>query len=166
MGQFRNITPKSCNYLFIVQPEQFSYVTPSAYFCRVVSLCRRAKFLFSAQLVQTFWPGRFSFLSILVFILEPPEFQSLEMFLLFLVTRATGLFRDFGYYSNCNFHIWVFQSLSNCRNFSGSTINAVKTSPPPACLIPTLMYGSIFCCYHATPLSCRGNFSSSLVPRW
>ena len=37
-----NISYKSCYPLFILQPEKFSYVTPSVYFRRLVSLLRRA----------------------------------------------------------------------------------------------------------------------------
>ena len=37
-----NITFKSFCYLLILKPEKFSHITPSAYFCRVVSLRRRA----------------------------------------------------------------------------------------------------------------------------
>ena len=32
-----NITYKSCYYLFILQPEKFSHLTPCVYFRRVVS---------------------------------------------------------------------------------------------------------------------------------
>ena len=35
-----NITYNSCYYLFILQPEKFSHLTPCVYFRRVV-LCRR-----------------------------------------------------------------------------------------------------------------------------
>ena len=43
-----NITYKSCYHLFILQPEKFSYVTPSVYFRRLVSLLRRANWFESS----------------------------------------------------------------------------------------------------------------------
>ena len=60
-----NITYKSCYYLFILQPEKFSYVTPSVYFHRVASLRRRANWFQSAGPDNE--PGRCTFLSILFF---------------------------------------------------------------------------------------------------
>ena len=65
-----NITYNSCDYLFILQPEKFSYLTTSVFFCRVVSL-RSEQIVFE---VLVFGPagldierGRCTFLSILVF---------------------------------------------------------------------------------------------------
>ena len=37
-----NIAYNSCYYLFILQPEKFSHLTPSLHFRRVVSLRRQA----------------------------------------------------------------------------------------------------------------------------
>ena len=48
------------------------------------------------------------FLNFLLF-LESHEFKNLEIFPPFLVIGATKLVRDFGYHSNCNFHMKVFQ---------------------------------------------------------
>ena len=43
------ITDNSCYYLFILQPEEFSHLTPCVYFRRVVSLRRRANWFWSTR---------------------------------------------------------------------------------------------------------------------
>ena len=65
-----NITYNSCYYLFTLQPEKFSHLTPCVCFRRVVSL-RRRTIGFEVHVFgpagPDIEPGRCTFLSILVF---------------------------------------------------------------------------------------------------
>jgi len=135
-----NITYNSCYYLFILQHEKFSHLTPRVYFRRVVLLRRRANWFWSScfqpswsrQLVQVHVLFSVFWFSIFLFSFWISWFQNLENFLPFLrnsrneiiwwfwVTIVTVVFI-------CKYFklSWNTSALSqsNGRNFSGSSIS-------------------------------------------
>ena len=135
-----NITYNSCYYLFIIQPEKFSHLTPCVYFRRVVSLRRRVNWFWSScfrpSWARHWWARSMYFSQYFGFPKFPFSswiswFQNLEIFPPFLrnscdeiiwwcwVTIVTVIF-------TCRYFklSWNNSALSqsNGRNFSGSSI--------------------------------------------
>ena len=136
-----NITYNLCYYLFILQTEKFSHLTPCVYLRRVVSLRRLANWFRSSCFrpswsrhwarsmyffFSVFWFSEFSFRSSISWfqILEifPPFLRNScdEIIWWFCVTILTVIF-------TCRYFklSWNTSALSqsNGRNFSGSSIN-------------------------------------------
>ena len=159
-----NITCNSCYYLFILQPEKFSHLTPCVNFRRVVSLRRRANWFWSSCFRPS-WSRRgarsmyfsqfflvfrifFEFLNLLISKLEifPPFLRNScdEIICWFWVTIVTVIFTFRSLKLSWNTSAL---SHSNGRNFWGSSISVETVlNSSEFCMEPAISYDlKVYC---------------------